>query len=186
MAIEQDHSQEFDLDKTDRLPILTADYMDPEVAAEVARLDAAEEMAAVGHVSTADITAERPALVEGVVHAPTLASSNMSADFIRPSAIDLPSLAESLRSVEERIAHQQAEYDALSRSFDRARESEETARARAGQLEADLNSIKALLDTEQTRTREQDKSLIERAALLETTQKSAEEALREAERHQSE
>jgi septal ring factor EnvC (AmiA/AmiB activator) len=186
MAIEQDHSQEFDLDKTDRLPILTADYMDPEVAAEVARLDAAEGMAAVAHVSTADITAERPALVEGIVHAPTLASSNMSADFIRPSAIDLPSLAESLRSVEERIAHQQAEYDALSRSFDRARESEETARARAGQLEADLNSIKALLDSEQTRTREQDKSLIERAALLESTQRSAEEALREAERHQSE
>ena len=37
MAIEQGHSQEFDLDKTDRLPILTADYMDPEVAEEVAR-----------------------------------------------------------------------------------------------------------------------------------------------------
>jgi chromosome segregation ATPase len=186
MAIEQDHSQEFDLEKTDRLPILTADYMDPEVAQEVARLDAAEGRGAVAHASTADITAERPALSEGIVNAPTLASSNMSADFIRPSAIDLPSLAESLRSVEERIAHQQAEYEALSRSFDQARASEETARARAGQLETDLSAIKALLDTEQSRTREQEKSLIERAALIETTQRNAEEALREAERHQSE
>jgi chromosome segregation ATPase len=183
MAIEQDHSQEFDLEKTDRLPILTAEYMDPEVAAEVARLDAAE-MAAVP--STADTTAERPALTEGLVYAPTLASSNMSADFIRPSSIDLPSLAESLRSVEERIAHQQAEYEALSRSFERARDSEGAAKAHAGQLEADLNSIRALLDAEQLRTREQGQALIERAALIDDTQKRAEEALREAERHHGE
>lgn len=181
MAIEQDHSQEFDLDKTDRLPILTADYMDPEVADEVARLD----RAAAG-MDAYDTTAERPALVEGMVHAPTLASSNMSADFIRPSSIDLPSLAESLRSVEERIAHQQSEYEDLSRSFDRVRESEQAAKAHAGQLEADLHSVKALLDDEQTRTREQEKALAERAALLENVQQRAEESLREAERQQSE
>jgi chromosome segregation ATPase len=181
MAIEQDHSQEFDLDKTDRLPILTAEYMDPEVAEEVARLDRAQAA-----MEIAEITAERPALADGIVNAPTLASSNMSADFIRPSSIDLPSLAESLRSVEERIAHQQAEYEALNRSFDRARESEQAAKAHAGQLETDLSSVKALLDAEQTRTREQEKTLAERAALLQSTQQRAEDALRDAERHQSE
>jgi chromosome segregation ATPase len=143
-------------------------------------------MQAVARVSSLDTTAERPALVEGLANAPTRASSSMSADFIRPSPIDLPSLAESLRSVEERIAHQQAEYEVMSRAFDRARDSEEAAKTRAGQLETDLGSVRSLLDAEQTRTREQEKTLAERAVSFETTRNRAEEALREAERHQGE
>ena len=42
------------------------------------------------------------------------------ADFVRPLGVDLPSLAESVRSVEERIARQNAEYEALTRSYERA------------------------------------------------------------------
>jgi len=186
MAIEQGHSQEFDLEKTDRLPILTADYIDSDDADDVVRMEGSPGMNAVTRISSADTTAERPSLVEGLANAPALASTNMSADFIRPSPIDLPSLAESLRSVEERIAHQQAEYEVLSRSFDRARDSEEAAKVRAGQLETDLGSVRALLEAEQARTREQEKNLSERTALFETTRNRAEEALRETERHQGE
>jgi len=180
MAIEQGHSQELDLERTDRLPILTADYLDPSVADDAVRMNP------VARVSSSDTTAERPALTEGFANAPALASGNLSADFIRPSPVDLPSLAETLRAVEERIAHQQAEYEILSRSFDRARDSEEAAKLRAGQLEADLASVRTLLESTQARIREQDKNLEERAAALEAARARAEEALRETERHQSE
>ena len=180
MAIEQGHSQELDLERTDRLPILTADYLDPDVADDAVRMDPVARIAAL------DTTAERPALTEGLVNAPTLASSNMSADFIRPSPVDLPSLAETLRTVEERIAHQQAEYETLSRSFDKVRDSEEAAKLRSSQLEADLASARAVLESAQARTLEQDKHIEERAAALEAARSRAEEALRETERHQSE
>src|SRR5580658_11153847 len=122
MAIEQGHSDEFDLEKTDRLPVLTADYFEPDVTDDAERTEFSAGPGAVARTGSLDTTAERPSLVEGLANAPALASSNMSADFIRPSPIDLPSLAESLRSVEERIAHQQAEYEVLSRAFDRARD----------------------------------------------------------------
>jgi chromosome segregation ATPase len=180
MASEQGQSQEADLEKTDRLPILTSDYLDPAV------MDDAVRMNPVARSSSLEATAERPALTEGLVNAPALASSNMSADFIRPSPVDLPSLAETLRAVEERIAHQQAEYEILSRSFDRARDNEEAAKLRAGQLEADLGSVRAVLESVQARTREQEKNIQERAAALDAARARAEEALREAERHQSE
>jgi chromosome segregation ATPase len=186
MAIEQGHSQELDLEKTDRLPILTADYLDPDIADDAVPMEGAPGMNAVRRASSLDATAERPSLAEGLANAPALASTSMSADFIRPSPIDLPSLAESLRSVEERIAHQQAEYEVLSRSFERARDSEEAAKARAGQLETDLGSARAQLESEQARTREQEKQLIERAATFEVTRNRVEEALRESERQQGE
>ena len=54
-----------------------------------------------------------------------------AADFVRPSSVDLPSLAESVRSVEERIARQNADYEALSRAYQRARDAEAAARVRA-------------------------------------------------------
>ena len=70
-------------------------------------------------------------------------------DFVRPSAVDLPSLAESVRSVEERIARQNAEYEALSRAYERAREAEAAAVARANALAADLAAARAALEAEQ-------------------------------------
>jgi hypothetical protein len=185
MATEEGHSQEVDLEKTDQLPILTGALLDPDIADDAVKLAAPGEVAAQS--TSVDITAERQALSEGqaLANAPALASSGLSADFFRP-AIDLPSLAESLRSVEERIAHQQSEYEVLSRSFERARDSEEAAKARAGQLEADLNAARATIEAEQARAREQEKILAERSALFEATRARADEALREAERHQSE
>ena len=178
MAIEQNQTSEFDLEKTDRLPVLTSDY-DAEFADDAVLMDRSESHA-LARISSLETTAERPALSEGFIAPPALASSNMSADFIRPSPVDLPSLAESLRAVEERIAHQQAEYEILSRSFDRARDAEEAAKLRTGQLDADLAAVRELLDTEQARTREQEKNLTERAALMEAARNRADEALEKA------
>jgi chromosome segregation ATPase len=107
-------------------------------------------------------------------------------NFVRPSSIDLPSLAESVRSVEERIARQNAEYEALTRSFERAREAETAAVGRAGTLERDLAAARAALDAEAVRSREFERSSIEKGAALEAARSRAEEATRESERHLAE
>jgi chromosome segregation ATPase len=188
MATEQGHSQEFDLDKTDRLPILTGDFLDPDIADDAVKM-AGPDMETMTQSSYLETTAERPVLTEGqalMTNAPALTTSSLPMDFIRPSAIDLPSLAESLRSVEERIAHQQSEYEVLSRSFERARDGEESAKTRAGQLEADLAAAWSLLESEQARAREQEKNLTERTVFFEAARTRAEEALRDSERSQAE
>jgi chromosome segregation ATPase len=107
-------------------------------------------------------------------------------DFVRPSPIDLPSLAESVRSVEERIARQSAEYDALNRSFQRSREAETAAASRVGALEKDIAGLRTALDAEKTKTRDQEKSINDRSAAVEAARTRAEEALRESDRHQGE
>ncbi len=107
-------------------------------------------------------------------------------DFVRSSSVDLPSLAESVRSVEERIARQNAEYEALTRAHERAREAETTAVARAHALAVDLASVRSALESEQTRSREMDRTLTERSAAMEAARVRAEDALRESDRHQGE
>ena len=64
MAIDQSHSQEFDLEKTDRLPILTGDYLDSESADDGVRMEGSPGMNAVARASSLDATAERPSLIE--------------------------------------------------------------------------------------------------------------------------
>ena len=93
MAMEIGQPQEVDLDKTDKLPILEGVLFDADVADDAVRM-------------------ERPPAGSGA----TLVASSPQSDFVRPSSIDLPSLAESLRSVEERIARQNAEFESLTRS----------------------------------------------------------------------
>ena len=107
-------------------------------------------------------------------------------DFVRSSSVDLPSLAESVRSVEERIARQNAEYEALTRAHERTREAETTAVARAHALAVDLASVRSALESEQTRSREMDRVLTERSAAMEAARVRAEDALRESDRHQGE
>jgi chromosome segregation ATPase len=107
-------------------------------------------------------------------------------NFVRPSAIDLPSLAESMRTVEERIARQNAENEALTRSFERARNAETEALARAGMLERDLAAVRAALETECVRSRDFEKSSLEKGAALDAARARAEEAARESERHLAE
>jgi chromosome segregation ATPase len=154
MAVENGQSQEMDLDKTDKLPILQGVIFDEDVADDAVRLD----------------------------RAPAPSGS----DFIRPSSIDLPSLAESVRTVEERIARQNAEFEALTRSYERARDAETAALARAGTLERDLAAARAALEAEAVRSRDFEKSSLEKGAALDLARSKAEESSRESERHQSE
>src|ERR1700721_376044 len=147
MAVENGQPQEMDLDKTDRLPILEGVLFDEDVAHDPVRMDRA---------------------------APS------SSNFFRPPSIDLPSLAESVRSVEERIARQNSEYEALTRSYERAREAETAAggaaAGRAGALGRDLAAARAALEAECARSREFEKSALERGAALEAARSRADEA----------
>jgi chromosome segregation ATPase len=110
----------------------------------------------------------------------------VSVDFVRPSTIDLPSLAESVRSVEERIARQSAENEALNRSFQKSREAESAAAVRITALERDIAGLRAALEAEKTKSREQEKALIERSVAIDAARTRAEEALRDSDRHHGE
>ena len=102
------------------------------------------------------------------------------------SRVDLPSLAESVRSVEERISRQHAEFETLSRAFERARDAESAASARANALAVDLAAAHSTLEAEQARSNELDRALAERTNAIAAARSRVEEALRESERYQSE
>jgi chromosome segregation ATPase len=163
MATEHGYSSGVDLDKTDRLPILDGTLFDDDVEDDAVRMD-------------------RTAVLAG----PAAAPSNVATDFIRPSGVDLPSLAESVRSVEERIARQSAEYEALTRAYDRARDAESASVARATALAVDLAAARTALESEQNRSRELDRVLSDRSGSIEAARSRIEEALRESERYQGE
>ena len=142
MAAKKIQTPEVDLDRTDQLPILEGVRFDPDVEDDAVRMEhAAEE----------------------------LPSSATTGEFIRPSSVDLPSLAESVRSIELRIERQNAEYEALSRSYERAREAEAAATTRASALEKDLAAARSALESEQARSRDIEKTLAERAASVDAT-----------------
>lgn len=156
MAVDNSQSDEVDLDRTDRLPILTGVEFDDDVEDDAVRMD---------------YSASLPGI---------------KADFPRPSPVDLPSLADSVRSVEERIARQAAEYEALNRSYENACAAESAAVRRAESLAADMAGLRASLEAEQRRATEADRAL-EAGALAATDARSRSvDALRDAERHQAE
>ena len=161
MAVENGQSQEIDLDKTDRLPILEGVLFDEDVADDAVRMERAAPSA-------------------------SLLTSAPQSEFVRQSSIDLPSLAESVRTVEERIARQNAEYEALTRSHERARDAETAAVARAGTLQRDLETTRAALEAEQVRSREFERSSTEKGAAIEAVRSRADEAARDSERHHAE
>jgi chromosome segregation ATPase len=161
MAVENGQPQEMDLDKTDKLPILEGVLFDADVADDAVRMDRPPPPSA------------------------SLVTSVAQSDFVRSSSIDLPSLAESVRSVEERIARQNAEYESLMRSFERAREAEAAATTRLNTAEKDLVSTRSALDAEQIRARDFATSLGERNASIEAARSRAEEAARESDRYQA-
>jgi len=165
MATEQSHSAETDLDKTDRLPILDGTLFDHDVEDDAVRMD-------------------HTAVLQGFSLA--AASPSAAAEFVRPPGVDLPSLAESVRSVEERIARQNAEYESLTRAYERARDVEAASVARASALAVDLAAARAALESEQKRSREMDRMLADRNSSVETARSRVEEALRESQRHQVE
>ena len=161
MAIDPTQSKEIDLDQTDELPILQGVTIDEDVEDDAVRLDYA---------------------AQGGPAIPPSAGS----EFSRPVALDLPSLAESVRSVEERIARQNADYEALKRQFDKAREAQLAAGARADTLAAELAAAQTSLAVEQHRVRELERVLSESRAATDATRGRVEEALRDSERAQTE
>jgi chromosome segregation ATPase len=162
MAGEYRQSPEPDLDKTDRLPILEGMTLDPEVADDAVPMDQ---------------TAVLPA---------GSFSAGAHADFARATGVDLPSLAQSVRSVEERIARQNTEYEALTRALERTRDAEAALGQRTQALTGELATARTALDAEQSRSRDLERVLAERGSAAETARSRTEAALRESERYQSE
>jgi chromosome segregation ATPase len=153
MAVDKGQPQDVDLDRTDRLPILDGTLFDEDVEDDAVRLD----------------------------YSPLVPS--VRSEFPRSSAVDLPSLAESVRSVEERIARQHAEYEALKQSYEKARDAEAVASSRSHALAADLAEV---LESERARSREIVKTLAEKNAAAEAARLRIEQILRDAERYQGE
>src|SRR5450631_926998 len=164
MAADNTHPEEKDPDRTDKLPILEGEIPDQNVEDDAVPL----EQAALPADSTATANRAGPA------------------DFARPIRVDLPSLAESVRSVEERIARQSAEYEELSRLYERARNAESAAVARANTHSEELAATRSALAAEQHRFQEADRALAEKNAIAENVRKRADELMRDWERYQSE
>ncbi|MDP9008383.1 MAG: FHA domain-containing protein [Pseudomonadota bacterium] len=163
MATESGQPQEVDLDSTDRLPILEGVLFDPDVADDAVRLDRAPPAPDM-----------------------SLAAAGAPSEFTRPPSIDLPSLAESMRSVEERIARQSAENGALTRAHERSLEAAAASAARAKAMERDLAAARNALQSEQARARELERNQAENSGFIESALARAEGASREAERQQAE
>src|SRR4029077_9598239 len=162
MTNQQSQYPDEDLDRTDQLPILQGTLAEDDIEDDAVRMD-------------------HTAVLPG-----SASFAAGATDFGRSSSVDLPSLAESVRSAEERIARQNAEYEALPRAHERAREAETTAVARAHALAVDLASARSALESEQTRARELDRTLTERSAAMEAARVRAEDARHESDRHQGE
>src|SRR5271170_7091654 len=161
MAFDNGQPKDIDLDSTDRLPILEGISIDDDVEDDSVRLDFSATMP-----GTSIVAAPPP-------------------DY-RPSALDLPSLADSVRSVEERIARQNADYEALNRLYEKARDAQLAAGTRADMLASELGTAHSALAVEQHRVRELQAAFAETNATAEQTRGRAEEAMRESERAQSE
>jgi chromosome segregation ATPase len=160
----KEHSPpEIDLDSTDKLPILRDVVFEPDVEDDAVPLD-------------------RTASMPGPA---SFAAGGMQ-EFTRAPGVDLPSLAESVRSVEERISRQRAEFEALTRAYERALDADSASSQRAGALAVELAAARTALESEQSRSRELDRTLADRSGALEAARSRAEEALRLSERHQSE
>ncbi len=161
MAFDKGQPKDIDLDSTDKLPILEGISIDDDVEDDSVRLEFSATMPGTSIVAT-------------------------PAPDYRPSALDLPSLADSVRSVEERIARQNADYEALNRLYEKARDAQLAAGTRADMLAAELGTAHSALAVEQHRVRELQAAVTETNAAAQQTRARAEEAMRESERAQSE
>jgi formylglycine-generating enzyme required for sulfatase activity len=102
---------------------------------------------------------------------------------LRSSELDLSVLARHLRSVEERTPPRGASLEALTRSFEKAREGESAAAERAAALSADLAAAGAALQAEQGKLREVEQALAQSVTAGETAREAA---LRELQQYQAE
>ena len=165
MSFDNSQSKEVDLDRTDRLPIIEGVSIEEDVADDSVRIEHTAAMPQLPSV----VTASPPAV-----------------DFSRTGSLDLPSLADSVRSVEERIARQNADYEALNKLYERARDAQLAAGTRADLLAGELAAAQSALAVDQHRVREMERLLAETNAATQATRQRVEESLRESERFQTE
>jgi formylglycine-generating enzyme required for sulfatase activity len=84
-----------------------------------------------------------------------------------PAALpNTPVSAESVRGLQQQVARQLADYEMLTRSFERLKEAESTAASRAGALVLDLAALRGVLESEQTKRRDVERALATRDAQL--------------------
>ena len=102
---------------------------------------------------------------------------------LRASELDLSALARHLRSVEERPPARGAHLEALTRSYERAKEGESAAAEHAATLAADLKAAHTSLQAEQGKAREIEQALSESVASRDAAR---EQVQRDAERYQAE
>ena len=162
MGQEFSEPKESDLDRTDNLPILKDVALGPDDEDDPQSVDLTETEADSSAVTnTVQPLPPKPA-------------------FPRPSGVDLSVLAQTIRSVEERIAQQNSEFVSMSRAYERSRDSEAEAVSRANSLGAELALAQSALAAERERLRENDRQLLDKDNLLELARTRAEDAAREA------
>jgi pSer/pThr/pTyr-binding forkhead associated (FHA) protein len=161
MAFDKTQSKEVDLDSTDRLPILQGVSIDEDVEDDAIRMEHQANTAVIPALSGTDLR-------------------------VTSTGVDLPSLAESVRSVEERIARQNADYEALNRLYEKTRDAQLAAGTRADELATQLTAAQSALAVEAHRAREMQRTVIETNAATEQIRTRVEEALRDSERAQTE
>jgi chromosome segregation ATPase len=166
MSPDEIQSKELDPDRTDQLPILEGTIWDQDVADDAVPMERAP-------VSAVPLASPGPETLR------------VASDFARPPAVDLPSLTESVRSVEERIARQSAEHEALSRLYEKTRNAEGVAAARVNTLTEELAAARSALAMEQHRFQEAERALAEKNITAEHARKRADELIRDWERYQN-
>ena len=102
---------------------------------------------------------------------------------LRASELDLSVLARHLRRARSEFRRAYASLEALTRSFEKAREGESAAAQRAAALSADLAAAGAALQTEQGKLREVEQALAQSVAAGEAAREAA---LRELQQYQAE
>jgi chromosome segregation ATPase len=156
MPQEFNQEPDYDLDKTDKLPVLNLAGADLDVTVDAAPL----------------------------VHPAT--DSTIKTAFARPAHFDQPLFAETVRTVEERIERHNADYQALSHAYERSMDTEAAAAARANALAAELLELRAKLEAEQSRADELGQTVAASTTAVQLARARIEDLARETERQQEE
>jgi formylglycine-generating enzyme required for sulfatase activity len=93
---------------------------------------------------------------------------------------------EPIRPVEQQVARQLAEYEMLTRSYERLKETESAATARVAALSAEFAAVRGMLELEQSKRHDLERALAESTKSYDSTRSHGEEAARESKRYQIE
>lgn len=157
-------------DATERLP--------EHAQLEALLLEAAEQRAL--HPQASEQQAPQPQDPEQDPSEPDPAAQREAAGQRRQAERDLATIAEQLRAFEERIPAQAAALEALTRSYERAREAEAAAAQRATGYAAELERVHTALEAEQRRVRELELALAQSIAAGDTALAAARREARES------